>query len=201
VENFLQKKSGVVIDLGAHQGFYTLRLKELCPKYKIIAIEADPSMFTCLKKTIEENKVKDVTLVNKAVAGTNDGSPFYVSMNAGVLGSKYLKTLKRDLRPWLKDSMIKKIEVPSITLKQLMKQYNLKVVDIVKMDVEDMEYEVLKASEDVLDNIKAIVVQWHSTTTRDQMIKLLKKHGFGISYYEPRDYGDIYFSNSRFIRL
>jgi hypothetical protein len=64
-----------------------------------------------------------------------------------------------------------------------------------------MEYEVLKGSEKEIEKIKAIVMQWHNPKTRDQVVELLKKHGFGVSYYEPRDYGDIYFINSRFTRL
>lgn len=201
IDTLLSKDSHVVIDLGAHVGFFTLKLKQLYPKCKVIAVEADKPLFNLLKKNISVNNLKHVEVVNKAIAATNETIPFYYSLNAGVLGSKYLHTLKRGFRVWLKDNMIKRTEVKGITLSSLMKEFKLEHVDLIKLDIEDMEYEVLKGSEKVLDNVKAIVMQWHNPKTRDKVISLLSKHGFGVAYYEPRDYGDIYFTNSRYTRL
>jgi FkbM family methyltransferase len=201
LDYFLPKDAPVVIDLGAHLGFYAFKLKQMYPKSRVIAVEADPSMFHLLQKNIKTNKLRNIEVVNKAIAATNEDTPFFFSIHAGVLGGKYLKTLKRDLRPYVRDKMIKKTKVPGITLKELMKQHKLEYVDLIKLDIEDMEYEVLKGSEKEIEKIKAIVMQWHNPKTRDQVVELLKKHGFGVSYYEPRDYGDIYFINSRFTRL
>jgi hypothetical protein len=126
---------------------------------------------------------------------------FQTCIYAGVLGSKYMSTLKRNLRPWLKDKMIKNIKVRGMTLSSIFKTYKIKEMDIVKLDVEDMEFEVLVSNISILKDIRSIVMQWHRPETRDLVVNLLHKHGFAIVYEEPREYGDIYFMNSRNVRL
>jgi hypothetical protein len=57
IEKFQLKDEGIVVDVGAHYGRYTLiAAKRIGPKGKVIAIEADPQNFDMLNKNIKLNE-------------------------------------------------------------------------------------------------------------------------------------------------
>ena len=63
------KKGDVVIDIGAHIGYYTVLFAKLVgPKGKVFAFEASPTNFEILKKNVNVNGYQNVTLNNKAVS-------------------------------------------------------------------------------------------------------------------------------------
>jgi len=62
------KEGDVVVEVGAFQGFGTVRLaKKVGPKGRVIAIEPDEMNFAMLCKNIHENKIYNVTPINKGV--------------------------------------------------------------------------------------------------------------------------------------
>lgn len=63
------KPGDVVVDAGANIGYYTLLLARLVgPQGKVIAIEPDPDNFALLKKNVEANGYRNVTLIQKAIS-------------------------------------------------------------------------------------------------------------------------------------
>lgn len=63
------KKGDVVLDIGAHIGYFTLIFAKLVgEKGKVIAFEPGPDNFTLLKKNVAINGYRNVVLVPKAVS-------------------------------------------------------------------------------------------------------------------------------------
>ena len=63
----------IVIDVGAHVGYYTLLMAQLVGKNgKVYSFEPDPVNFQLLKKSVEINEFENVILIQKAVSDTNE---------------------------------------------------------------------------------------------------------------------------------
>ena len=63
------KKGDVVCDIGAHDGYHTLDMSKAVGRNgKVYAFEPDPDNFDLLKKNLENNAIKNVILVKKAIS-------------------------------------------------------------------------------------------------------------------------------------
>lgn len=105
------------------------------------------------------------------------------------------KTVKIPERPWIKDEFIDTIEVETMTLDALFKKYHVQQADIVKIDVEGLEYDILRSTS-ILERIKKIVVEYHNHKIRKALITLLKENGFALVHEDHEKnmyYGDLYF--------
>jgi len=188
---FNGKKDKVIFDVGANEGFYTLKLKENNPNLKIIAIEANHLIFQNLKRNIKENQLKDVILINKALSSKVGKVTFDIVPEVSPIGSLKIDT---KARPWLKKEKIKKIIVESTTLEKVCESLDVQTIDLLKLDVEGAELDILKSSKNMLPNIKKIVVEYHSPNLRKEVQAFLKNEGFKLLKEEKEGiYGNFYF--------
>lgn len=190
---FLADNSSTIIDLGANIGLYALRIKQTNPQCKIICLEPNPFTFEILQRNVKENKLHNITLINRAVNVANDNMQLKLIHHATALSGKYLDIIKKEKRSWITQSMIEIINVKCTTLKNILSKYNLSAVDILKMDIEGMELEILESSIPILNKINKIIIEWHSVEIRKGLIHLLEKNNFKLVFEEKRDYGDLYF--------
>jgi len=195
IPEFSGKNAKLIVDLGANEGYYTLKLKQNNPKCKVIAVEPNPLAFEVLEKNAKSNKLSDVILVNKAICSKNGEMALEIVEQVSAIGGKDLGIMNR---PWLKKEMIKKVKAECITLTKLFNEYNIEKADILKIDVEGMELEILKSSKILLNKIHKIVVEWHSKKIRDELKRFLKRNGFKLVFEEERECGDLYFINKNF---
>lgn len=189
---FSGKGSRVIIDAGANEGFYTLKIKQNNPSAQIVAIEANPLAFKILKKNVRGNKLKNVILINKALASGLGKMTFAIVPEISALGALDIGPQKR---PWLKKENVKKIAVWGTTLKKVCADNHIANIDILKLDVEGAEMSILKNSKDLLPNIKKIVVEYHTPKLKQEIKKFLQVNKFKF-LHEKRDAGhcgDLYF--------
>jgi len=170
---FLGEKDKVVLDIGANEGYYVLKMKENNPNLKIIAVEPNPYAFEILQKNIKTNKIKNITLVNNAISTKNARIKFQIVDEISTIGA--IKIIKK---PWLDAKRIRNIIVSGISLSKLCKINNIKNIDILKIDTEGSELDVLKSSSDSLKNVRKIVIEYHSNNLKDSCIKFLTSRGF-----------------------
>jgi FkbM family methyltransferase len=187
-----------IVDLGANIGLYTLRMRQNNPKARIIAVEPNPSTAFILRKNILTNGLTGIDVIEKAVVGSERSLALKTVAQASAYSGKYLGLIKKEQRPWVRDEMIAIIEVPAITLEQLFLECSISTIDILKIDIEEMELEVLQSSANVLGLIQRIVVEWHTLKTKQDLISFLVSHHYNLVFEEPRDFGDLYFVNEEF---
>lgn len=181
----------VVVDVGANQGFYTLKLKQKNPDCKVVLVEPNPYEFAVLSKNMKENHISNVHLVPKALAASEKVTIEVVPQMGAITGK--LVTIPQ--RPWLKEEFIERLELEAITLDALFERFGLESVDILKIDVEGAEGEILQSAS-VLERVDRVVVEYHSSELRDSVINLLSGNGFSmvLEDYDGRSYyGDLYF--------
>ena len=78
VENII-KNGNIVIDVGAHMGYYSLLFAKLVGKNgKIFAFEPDPKNFSRVQKNVKLNNYMNIVLTQKAVSDrTGDEKLFF----------------------------------------------------------------------------------------------------------------------------
>lgn len=194
--DFSGRHAAVVIDLGANEGYYVLKVKEANPYCRVFALEPNPHSFELLERNLEANGLTDVVLLNRAVAA-EDGRmalPIVKGMPA-ICGQGLFQVA----RPWLKADFVETMPVDAMSLASLWRVSNLDTVDILKIDVEGMETEVLQGAGDLLPKIHRIVVECHSPFSREAVAVFMAEKGFDLVLEEDPEhanyYGDLYFVN------
>lgn len=171
------KKGDVILDIGAHIGYYTLIAADIVgDKGKVYAFEPDPRNFTLLERNIQENGYKNVVLINKAVADrTGNLRLFLNTENTG------------DHRIYKVSDKRRSIKIQSITLDDFFKDKNKKV-DMIKMDIQGSEVRAFKGALKLIkqnQNIKILTEFWPyglklSGSSAKEYVRLLIRNNFRL---------------------
>lgn len=130
----------VVIDAGAHIGFFTMRASRIVgPNGLVIAIEPHPDSFELLWTNIKFNSLNNVLPI-RAALGDEEG---FAQLSLGEKG----RTLAHSME------MVRSrrhLRVPLITLDQLIEKLGIIHLNFMKIDVEGAEHKVLRGGKKVL---------------------------------------------------
>lgn len=145
----LREESRVIIDCGANVGFSAVFFANKYPKAKIFALEPDENNFRFMQKNTAPYQT--ITCLNKAVWSK----------------AANLKLVDRGTGNWsLQTRAAKEGEsntVEGIGLKDLMEQYGLETIDLLKIDIEGAEKELFHSGfEDWLSKTKALAIELHA---------------------------------------
>jgi len=121
---------GVVIDVGANVGYFSLFVLKNFEKLKVIAIEPHPRNFELMKENLRDYSPELHQVALNGDSGTIELFDFGEESSA--CHSIY----------HLGRSDAKPIEVQSITLEELMQRSNISHIDFLKMDCQGAEYQV-----------------------------------------------------------
>jgi len=118
----------VVLDLGAHIGYYTLLFARLVgPAGRVIAFEPDPDNFRLLRHNVTLNGYQNVSLYPKAVSDRCGKAQLFLSPdNAG------------DHRLHAEGESRQSVDVEVVTLDSVLGSYS-GPIDLIKMDVQGSE--------------------------------------------------------------
>lgn len=181
------KKGDVVIDVGAHTGYYTLIFAKLVgEKGKVFAFEPDARNFKFLKRNIGLNGYQSiVTPMQKAISSIKGKVKFYQHPTAS--GGHTLRTRHE----W------KVVQVNVTTLNNWYESYKGKV-DFIKMDIEGYEYLAFCRMSKILEANEKIKIFTEFTprfiekTGEDNARRYLEgffKRGFRVWYVHNREFG------------
>jgi FkbM family methyltransferase len=122
-----------VLDVGAHQGVFTVRAGRLVgPNGKVISIEVFPGNAARLRRNVESNHLKNVTVVESAAGGKDGTATLHVS--PFVSGGQSLV---------YDQGGATSMDVKMRTVDGILKELNVERVDLVKIDVEGAAQQVL----------------------------------------------------------
>jgi FkbM family methyltransferase len=161
----------LIIDCGANIGLSILYFKRLYPKSRIVAFEADKSIFDILSRNVKNFALDDVQLINRAVWSSVTELNF---TSDGADGGRL--SVANDRSDHL---------VPTVRLKD----YLDRKVDFLKLDIEGAETEVLHDCADQLANVGAVFVEYHSFDNQPQTLHVLTdvltRAGFRLHIQAP----------------
>ena len=161
----VDKENPIIVDCGAHIGLASIYFAEKYPKGKIYAYEADPNIAKILNKNLSSLGVKNVEAFSHAVWIDDDGVLFEsTNDDSGFISNSELNSCVR---------------IPSIRLKDFLKD---KKIDLLKLDIEGSEFDVIKDCEDVLINVRNIIIEAHKFRDHNSslagILNVLEKNNF-----------------------
>lgn len=138
---------GVVLDIGANIGYYTLLLSRLVGNEGlVVAVEPHPVNFHLLQLNLRINRVSNVRLVSAAVSDEEGEAHLFEAE-----GSNW-----HSLLPTERTSE-KAIKVPTLTIDALASQIG-RPIDLLRMDIEGGELKALKGGENTLRHHRPVLV-------------------------------------------
>lgn len=173
--NKIIKPGMVIIDIGAHIGYYTTLFSKLTgADGKIYAFEADIDNFKLLKKNI--NKYKNINIYNIAIADKNGRIDFYKVKNSTGCHSI------------IKANNAVKTSVQATTLDNFMVENNINQIDIIKIDIEGAEPLAFQGMKKLFNKNKnlSIVMEFSPDSFNEnqpdpaEFLNNLNKQGFKI---------------------
>ena len=141
------KSGDIVIDLGAHIGYYTLLFaKHIGSTGKVFAFEPEPSNFSLLKKNILENNYTNIISEQKAVSNSNSKIDFWIGQDSSGANRIY--------KPEKTNTQNFKIStVDCIRLDDYFSNSEFfDKINFIKMDLEGAEYQALLGMHSLLAN-------------------------------------------------
>ena len=140
----------IIIDGGANIGLATLYLKNKFPLAKIIAVEPEQSNFDLLLKNTKG--YKDVFCLQIGIWNKN--------CRLGIIdngdGNASFITKELEENEWSKQV------INAITINEIMKRFEIREIDLLKLDIEGSEKEVFEKDVEIwLSNTNHIMVEIH----------------------------------------
>lgn len=130
------RKGGVILDVGANIGFYTIESSlAVGSKGRVISIEAAPRHLEALRSNIELNGMENVTVIPLAV-GDAPGSATLSLPRGDNLGMFTLGEVGSD----------EAYSVEVDTIDSLLEKQDITSLDLVKMDIEGSEFRALRGA-------------------------------------------------------
>jgi FkbM family methyltransferase len=169
-----------IIDLGSNYGVSVTWFKQFCPDARIIAVEADPNIFSMLQRNIERLDHDNISMLNRAASHLSGEISFHcIGADSGRIKCYGSSAASTDIPEQI-------VNVATISLDQLIGD---NLVDFLKIDIEGAELDVIMSSEK-LDQVQQLFIEYHSFIDQPQQLSslLLKLEESGFRYYINRIY-------------
>ena len=154
--NISLAKGGIFIDIGANIGYYSVVAAKL-PNVRVLAFEPSPHETKRLLHNVQINGLENVKLYPTALSNRTGTA----ILNLFGVDNPGKNSLLVD-----ESSITKAIIVPCNRLDTLIEKSVMQQVNLIKIDVEGLEYEVLQGMEDIVCNFKGkFIVEMNYTMT------------------------------------
>ena len=138
----------IVVDVGANIGLHTLNMARIVGNTgQVFAFEPDPSNFEILKKNVKINNYKNIILEQKAVGDKHGRITLYQSDHPG----------KHRIFPQTEQAK-SQVQVELTNLDNYFDSDMIDKINFIKIDVEGLEFSVLKGMKNILKNSKKIKI-------------------------------------------
>lgn len=157
-------KGGVVFDIGANVGYYSLLAAVLVgDEGKVYAFEPLPRNIYFLRRHVELNHLDNIDIIEAAVSDHTGAASFDLGASSamGHLSDKG------------------EIEVHLVSLDELLRSGALQPPDYMKIDVEGAEFEVFNGARKLIQQYRPILfLDTHQREAHQPAIKLLEEWGY-----------------------
>jgi FkbM family methyltransferase len=181
-ENSSKPRTGVIIDIGAGIGEFTIQSAKACPDCRVYGFEPFTESFDYLVKNSELNSLKNIFPVAAAVSSlpgtmvldTTSGNPLQFRMKVGTPTESSIKT---------------------VLLMDFLNEQSIDDVELIKLDCEGGEFDILlPLSKEDLIRLKRIVMEYHDSLTthnHSELVRHLVNAGFTVETVANIVYDDI----------
>lgn len=187
---------GVVVDIGAHVGLFSVWIARHFPGSRILAVEPSPRAATYLRRNAGSLPGADITAV-EAACGATPGRSFLHLGRSEMTNSMYAErggsshtgseaggATSGRKAPGGSGMGGSDLEVEVITLDELFARFAIERCALLKLDCEGAEYDILGgASADTLSRIERVVMEYHRGVDGHdprELVEGLERGGFTV---------------------
>jgi FkbM family methyltransferase len=185
------KTFNTVVDVGANIGLWTEYIKHTAKCQKVYSVEPNKDALKILKNTFGS----DVVVVEKALSNKDGQIEFFVDSNNSTVSSVAKINLADET-----------YKVDCISFKSFIQQYDIKKIDLLKVDIETGEYDLLGSMTDSdLGMIDNILMEYHLMGGRtydvdvSKILNQLKNAGFYLSIRNMHLHGGFIFATKEVV--
>jgi FkbM family methyltransferase len=174
----------VIADVGGHKGYFSVFAAKRAPRGKVYSFEASPENFERLVENVDRNGIPNVEAVNVAIGGRDARSTLHLYPDNGQnsllersdAGMQAVRDVTVEI--WSMARVLEKIGSP---------------VNLLKMDIEGMEYEaLLSCPTERLRRIERIALEYHDSCVHTShrvadLVEFLKARGFSVRLIPNRE--------------
>lgn len=165
-----------IVDIGGHVGLFATWAASH-PGVKVYVYEANPGNYQYLRKNIDSNHFTNIQAFPCAVSGKKGVVSLYLHEEGSGGNSLY--------REHVRSSNLQSVEVPSVTLEDVLTENKIEKVDFLKIDCEGAEYAILKsATPEALKKINKIAIEYHKIPgfETEDLVTVLQRNGFQTEF-------------------
>lgn len=172
----LATKSKVIIDVGAHVGFFSVLAGVVNPSTEVYAFEPLQRVYERLDRNVSLNKLNNVKCFLSALGSEEGEQEFYFPDEHAPVSS----SLRSDVLLESLGERVKHVTVPVMTLDGVVDRFDIPKVDLIKLDTERTEHEVLAGSRETLRRDKPDIICeiWPDANNAAEFESLLKPLGY-----------------------
>jgi FkbM family methyltransferase len=179
------RPGGVFVDVGANEGYFSVLGGQLVgPGGRVVAVEPQARLAPVIAENTRLNGLTNVTVIATAVSNAEGTADLFLApdTNTGASGLSQPNRYRVPAQP-----------VRTTTLARLLADTGVGPIDLLKMDIEGIEYEAVFGSPDVFLNgrVRAFAMELHPSIIRSrghdpqELVTFLHRHG----YQEDRSTG------------
>lgn len=155
------------LDIGAHKGTYTDLIVKEFNECKVLMFEPQKDIFKAIKKKYQNKK--NIKIYDYAISDKSTVKKIYINQHdltssLSTLDTKnnYLQFKAKLFSTTSSGMIVKKVNVKTKKLSQILKSKNINGIDLVKIDTEGHEFQVLKGMQKYIKKIKYILIEFHN---------------------------------------
>ncbi|WP_276481218.1 FkbM family methyltransferase [Paraflavitalea pollutisoli] len=178
--NAILQRAAVIVDLGAHVGMTSLYFSRHAPNATIYPVEADNQNYELLCSNLAP-VIQTGRVVPTHAAIHHRQEPVYLQKEFFSYNTHVAETITE----W---------PVDGIRLADLITLYELKRIDILKIDIEGAEKFLLQEADTWMPITQHILIELHDDQLRNLFLLTAAAHGFQVTK-RPMAYEDIYWAS------
>jgi FkbM family methyltransferase len=170
----LVSPGAVVFDVGANIGAHTLTLSRLVgAQGRVIAIEPCPPVLNKLHKNLNDNQVRNVTVLPIGASNQSGTAQLFWRDN---------DTNEGQATFWPNEATNVQYEVGTATLDELVREQQLPTVNLIKIDVQGAEFQVLQGAQQTLHTFKPALIFEYDWNWESSAITFVDVQAFLVQF-------------------
>lgn len=175
LDPIIKNAKNLILDIGAHLGFFSIYTKTLNSYVPIIAFEPDERNFDLLKENLKLNHIKNITVKRVAVSNVIQKQALYISPDSHNHSLLQSANVEQNNTKVIDTTTIDKILAWT------------PVCDLVKMDCEGAEFEIIKnLPPETFLKIKTFYVEYHEfgdNLKKENLSEIFRKNNFNVKIF------------------
>lgn len=167
-------RSSVILDVGAHCGYYSLFARSVNPAAYVHAFEPNPVMCADFVRNLALNEQQHGVMVQQTAVADRDG-----------FGDMFVRDVEPAAASMNELSVFdQRLSTPVTRLDSYLNEHGIDHVDLVKLDIEGAEVEAIAGMSDGLaaHRYGALLIETHSRFMADGGIDVLRRELVGHGY-------------------